>query len=266
MFGRFFNKKKKNTITEEDVLPFLREIGHVCTPQGIVIGDVTYGIAPLDDRVAISMNNSEIIEVDKWKFMTMDSLIQETEQFYRARDYVAARHCGLQALKLDEERTEGEHDWRPYYWGGIICQAERNHDPAYSLFEKALQYDCPNKAEVTTEFARSISILGYREEAVEHLHKALTIDDKRANTWAVLAAVYWDSEKRGEAGEAYLKAVELEPAMVSVYEDVGNLLKELGYAVLGDYFLSVWQKRTTDENTPNRTAEALEIFKQEKEK
>ncbi|MCC8154919.1 MAG: hypothetical protein LIP01_12400 [Tannerellaceae bacterium] len=138
MFKQFFNRKKKNRITEEDVLPFLQEIGHICSTQGIVIGGVTYSVTPLDDRVMIAMNDSEFIEVDKWKFMSMDALIAEIQQFYYAGDYVSARHCGLQAIKLDEERTDGEHDWRPYYWGGRICQAERNHNPASGLFEQAV--------------------------------------------------------------------------------------------------------------------------------
>ncbi|MCC8154920.1 MAG: hypothetical protein LIP01_12405 [Tannerellaceae bacterium] len=123
-----------------------------------------------------------------------------------------------------------------------------------------MEYNCPNKAEVTAEFARSISILGYREEAIENLQKALEIDDKRAETWAVLAAVHWDMENRGAAGECYLKAVELEPRMTSVYEEVGTLLKELNEPQLGDYFLAVWQKNETDEDTPVRIREALDML------
>jgi len=268
LFDKLFSKKKEIT-TEAEVLPMLKEMKRVDKPMGITTGDITYAITPYSNMVEISVNDKEPVGIYKYKFMDLEDILYEAETYYKAGTYEQAMESVEQALTLDNKQPEDNRDWRVYYLAGYIAMKSRKFDQAAGLLSTALEtkgIPHEKQIEALNSIGASCSILGEKKNAHEAYLMALALDKENTETLHNIAGFYWDCNMQDKAAESYLNVLSLNINYIATYEEIGNLLKQQGNEVLGNYFLNIFSNKNIDNETKQKIDEAVSFFESKKAK
>lgn len=258
LFDKLFNKKKLEKTAEEEVLPVLKGLKVIDKPLVISLKGNSYSIVPFPNMVTVSVNGKEEVGVYKYKFMKLEDILYEAGQYYKQALYDKAEESVEQALTLASKLPEEEQDWQVYYLAALIMMRKRMFSEAAGLFSKMLDLKAPQDHQIKAlnSMGACCSILGEKQNALEAYLIALKMDENNTETLHNIGGFYWDCNSLFRAAESYLKVLELDKQYIATYEEIGNLLKQLGNEPLGEYFSHIFTTKEVMDNVEDKINEA----------